>query len=158
MKIDGKLLVISFGSVFLTAFLGSLVTEIGPWYESLKKMQPVIFPPNYIFPIVWTTLFIMIAFSIYYALLKNKNTKTIKILFGINLFLNFLWSYIFFYLHQVVIALGEIIILCISIISLIVVLWKVERKSAYLLIPYFLWVSFAIFLNFMIFRLSMIVS
>ncbi|MBU3896730.1 MAG: tryptophan-rich sensory protein [Nanoarchaeota archaeon] len=148
MKINWKLFIISFGSVFLTAFLGSLVTDIGSWYESVK---PAITPPGYIFPIVWTTLYIMIGFSIYYALRKNKNIKMIKILFGLNLFLNFLWSFIFFYLHQVALALGEIIILWVSILMLIVTLWKTEKKSAYLLIPYLIWVAIASYLNYLIF-------
>jgi len=140
MKIDWKLLIMCFAAVFVVAFLGSLVTDIGPWYDSWKSP---IKPPNFVFPIVWTILFAMIAVSLYLALSKKKHYFRVITVFGVNLALNFLWSLIFFGWKQGEVAFFEIIILWISILVMIISLWKIDKRSALLLIPYLLWVLFA---------------
>ena len=96
-------------------------------------------------------LFFLIALSLYSAWInsKKKEKKIIAIVFGINLFLNALWSYIYFGLRNVNLAFIELILLWISIVSMIYVTYKINKKSSYLLIPYLLWVSFAGILNYL---------
>ena len=145
-RINWKILILSFFVVFLTAYLGSLLTDTGQWYENIK---PSITPPSFVFPIVWNILFILIAISLYFALTSGKNTKLISFLFGINLLLNFLWSFLFFYLKQPSYSLIEIIFLWLSILLLIIYTWNINKTSSYLLIPYLLWVTFATLLNYL---------
>lgn len=138
--------------VYIFAIIGSLLTAgetSSAWYESSK---PATTPPNYVFPIVWNILFVMIALSIFFALTSSKTEKDktkVYSLFAINLILNVIWSLLFFKLKNPSAAFIELIILWFSILALIIGMWKISRVSSYLLIPYFLWVSFAGVLNFL---------
>ena len=147
--IDWKALLTSLGLVCLAAFLGSLFTSPNvnsDWYESIK---PDITPPNYVFPIVWSVLFFLIGLSMYFAWTNSKpeNKKMIAIVFGINLALNIIWSILYFGMKNAAGAFIGLILLWISIIYMILVLRKIDKTSACLLIPYLLWVSFAGILN-----------
>jgi len=113
--------------------------------------RPTITPPNYVFPIVWNILFFLIALSLYFAWTSNKTKKKYKPkiarIFVINLLLNALWSYFFFTLKNPLIALADLILIWITIIAMIYTTKKVSKTSAWLLVPYLLWVSFAGVLN-----------
>jgi tryptophan-rich sensory protein len=148
-RVNWKILIISFLIVAVFASVGSLVTQVDGWYASVK---PSITPPNYVFPIAWTILYIMIAFSLYFVWTNSKKKDKQKIIwaYGINLVLNSLWSILFFGLKSPSWALVNIIFMWFSIIFMIGVCLKIKKKAAYLLIPYFLWVSFATFLNYLI--------
>ncbi|MEM3405781.1 MAG: TspO/MBR family protein [Candidatus Pacearchaeota archaeon] len=137
--------------VFSVAFIGSVFTSSSvktEWYESIK---PGITPPNFIFVIVWNILFFLISLSIYFSWISsNKNEKKIiLIVYGINFFLNILWTFIYFVLKNPLLSFFEIIFLFFSIIILIKVSYKINKVSSYLLIPYFLWIIFASYLNFL---------
>ena len=153
MKVKWKILILCLIIVYLAASVGSIFTggSIGNgWYDSIK---PSITPPNFVFPIVWNILFFLIALSLYFSWIsaKSKNTKkSIAIVFGLNLFFNAFWSFVFFEMQNPVAAFYEIIVLLISIVSMLILTWRINKKSFYLLIPYFLWVCFAWFLNWMI--------
>lgn len=147
MKIQWKVLVVCLIIVYAFAFLGSLFTETGDWYESVK---PTTTPPNWIFPVVWNILFFLIALSLYFIWLKAENKGMIILIYGINLILNFLWSIIFFWMKNPKIAFFELIILWVSIVSMLIFGLKTDKKTFYLIIPYLLWVSFAGILNYMI--------
>ncbi len=145
-------MVFSFLIVFAVAFIGSLFTSPNTdteWYNSIK---PDLTPPNWIFPIVWNILFVLIALSLYFAWTNSKNKKNKKIIisvFGINFILNILWSVLYFGLKNPFAGLIEIFFLWISIMFMIYTTKKINKISAYLLIPYLLWVSFAIILNYL---------
>jgi len=141
-------LLISILIVFLVAFIGSLFTEIGPWYDSIK---PSITPPGWVFPVVWNILFLLIALSLYFNWRKGLNFK-IKLIYSLNFILNILWSYLFFTLKNVKLAFLDLILLEFSIIYLIFLSYKNNKTSAYLLIPYLLWVGFAGILNYLILK------
>jgi tryptophan-rich sensory protein len=146
-----KALIASFAIVFLVASIGSIFTSKSvnsPWYNSIK---PAITPPNYVFPVVWTVLFILIALSLFFSWSESKNKDKGKIaaIFAINLILNALWSLLYFGLKNPLLAFIEMIFLWLSIIAMILALLKISKKSAYMLIPYLLWVSFAAVLNFL---------
>jgi len=153
MKKEGwKILIICFIIVYLVAFIGSIFTSSAvnsQWYSSIK---PSITPPNYVFPIVWNILFFLIAFSLYLAWINSKNKKIktkVAWAFGVNFILNIFWSVFYFYLKNPEFAFFELILLWFSILSMIIITWRINKKSAYLLIPYFLWVTFAGILNYL---------
>ena len=136
---------------YSVAFIGSLFTgenTKSEWYNSIK---PSITPPNYVFPIVWNILFFLITVSLYFAWInsKQKEKKNIVILYGINFILNISWSFLYFTLKNVLFAFIDIIFIWVSILSLIIFTWKIDKKATYALIPYFLWVSFASILNYL---------
>lgn len=141
-----KLLLLSFLSVLLVAYMGGILTDTGEWYESIK---PSITPPGYVFPIAWNIIFFLIFISFYLILVKRNDKRTITA-YTINFVLNVLWSFFFFYLKNPKIAFFELILLEASIVWMIVESWKVDKKAALLLVPYALWVLFAGFLNFLI--------
>ncbi|MFH1421009.1 MAG: TspO/MBR family protein [Candidatus Aenigmatarchaeota archaeon] len=147
-KINWKVLILSFIAVFVVAAIGSSVTTIGAWYESIK---PSITPPNFVFPIAWTTLFILIAISLYFAWTSSnkKEKKNIAVVYGANFVLNITWSALFFSLQNTKAAFVDIIFLWFSIVAMIIVAWKADKRASLMLVPYLAWVSFATLLNFL---------
>ena len=117
--------------------------------------QPFLSPPAWLFPLAWTILYILLGFSSYF-IYKNNNVylyeekeKTL-LLYGIQLVFNFLWSIIFFNMKKYVFAFIWLLLLFGIIIMLMINAKKVSKISYYLLIPYVLWVLFALYLNIMI--------
>jgi len=100
-------------------------------------------------------LFFLIGLSLYFAWMKAKpiQKKLVAEVFAVNLIFNIVWSILYFGLHNVLYAFIEIFILWISIVWMIIVTWKIDKKAAYLLVPYLLWVSFAIILNYLSIKL-----
>jgi len=128
---------------------------IPTWYTKLKK--PSFNPPNWIFGPVWTLLFILMgiaAFLVWRQGFDKKEVKTALGIFIFQLFLNLFWSIIFFGIHNPAVAFTEIISLWSAILALILAFYQISKTSAYLLIPYILWVSFAAYLNYAIWQLS----
>jgi len=138
-------------------FIGSIFTTsaIPTWYSSLEK--PSFNPPNWVFGPVWTTLYTLMGISAYLVWrqgIHNSQVKTALIIFGIQLFLNAIWSPIFFGLRALFAALVVIGILWITILLTIFTFYKVSTIAALLLIPYILWVSFATVLNYSLWALN----
>lgn len=158
MKINNSLkFIISILLCLAAGFIGSLFTtpSISSWYPSLIK--PFFNPPNWIFAPVWTALFILMGVSLFLVWKKGfKKIQSKKALafFSIQLVLNILWSVLFFGLHSPLSALICIILLWIAILLTIITFYKLSRTSAYLMIPYILWVSFASVLNIAIVALN----
>jgi len=153
VKVNWRRLLISLLIVFLAGFIGSYFTYPGiqSWYAGLNK--PAIAPPNWLFAPVWSALYVLMAFSFYFVWNKSKVNNKVLVnecmtLFIIQLVLNSLWSIIFFGLHNISLALVEILVLWSFLFLTIVKFYKIDKKSAYLLIPYILWVSFAALLNY----------
>ncbi len=132
----------------ITAAVGATITDIGPWYLALK--QPDWAPPIWLFGPAWTVIFGLCTISgatAWLAARTRVQAETIIGLFAMNGFLNLLWSFLFFRLHRPDYAALEVGILWSSIAALIVVLWRISRPAAALLLPYLAWVSFAAMLN-----------
>ncbi len=153
MKIKWGVLIASLIIVYLIAGIGSIFTSksiASEWYKSIK---PGITPPSYVFPIVWNLLFFLIALSLYFAWINAKKEKLkIAVVFGINLVLNALWSLLFFKLQNPFYAFVDLILILASIIAMIFITYRINKTSAYLLIPYLLWVSFAGILNYLMIK------
>jgi tryptophan-rich sensory protein len=157
IKIDSKTvlkLVISLVICFFAAGVGSYFTipEIKTWYTQIQK--PSWNPPNYLFGPVWTTLYTLMGISLWLIWVKSEKAKMPILVFFIQLTLNAIWSIIFFNLHNISLALVDIILLFAAIIVTIVSFWKVSKIASILLIPYLLWVGFASCLNYAIYKLN----
>jgi benzodiazapine receptor len=150
-------LVISILVCQLAGFVGSIFTtpSVPTWYATLKK--PTFTPPNSIFGPVWTILFVLMGISMYLIWKRGFQNRDIKIalfIFGAQLVLNILWSFLFFGLRCPSCAFVEIIILWIAIGLTILSFSRISIPAGLLLIPYLLWVSFAAVLNFTIWNLN----
>jgi len=133
--------------VYVIGLSGGVFTDTGPWYQSLRK--PSFTPPNWVIPVVWNILFLLIGLSGGFMYFQSER-RSYFIVYGVNLVLNFLWSLIFFGLKSPAWAFIELIVLWVTIAALIVLAWKRSRAATYLLVPYLTWVSFAGVLNFFI--------
>jgi len=155
MKINWLLLI---GLVILCNLIGSMgsiwTTSDSSWYKQIKK--PSFNPPSWVFGPVWTLLFTLMGIALYFVWsAPASNVRTIALVFfGVQFLFNILWSYLFFGLENPFLALIEIFILLILIIVTGIYFFVVNNYSGYLLVPYFLWVAFASFLNFHIWKLN----
>ena len=132
---------------FSASFIGGLVTISikEPWYSGLIKSNYN--PPDWIFAPVWTTLYLMMTLAIWFFWhTKNRDINTVYIYF-IHIIFNTTWSIVFFGLHQIFLAMIVLVILIIFIIVLILRFKRVNLVSYYLMIPYLLWTTYALFLN-----------
>tara|TARA_B100000941_G_C28495492_1_gene550664 strand:- start:539 stop:1006 length:468 start_codon:yes stop_codon:yes gene_type:complete len=136
-------LTITFSASFIGGFV--TITYKEPWYSQLIKSNYN--PPDWIFAPVWTTLYFMMSVAIWFFWnSKKRDLKTIYIYF-IHIVFNTTWSIVFFALHNIPIALVNLSILVFLIIILILRFRRVNLVSYYLMIPYLLWTSYALFLN-----------
>lgn len=155
-----KKVLIFVGAIVGIELIGSLsgiLSMSGPrgWYQLLEK--PAFNPPAWVFGPAWTFLFFLMAISLSLVLISRKKwsiKKPALIAFAIQLVLNFSWSFFFFYWHSLAGALIEIVLLLVAIVFTIYYSAKVSKTSAYLLIPYLYWVSFATILSYNIWRLN----
>ena len=123
------------------------------WYINLNK--PSFNPPKWIFGPVWTILYIMMGIALGKIWDNRNNNKPLLILFIIQLIFNLAWSPIFFYFQRIDFALYDIILLWMNLFFIILIsLFRKAKIIATLLIPYFLWVSFAAILNLRIYQLN----
>ena len=135
--------------------LGGSLTDIGPWYQALKK--PSWQPPDWAFGPAWTTIFalaVVSAVSAWRATRDSAQRTWIIGLFALNGFLNVLWSTLFFALRRPDWALMEVGFLWLAIALPMVVFWRISRTASLCLLPYLAWVSFAAFLNYTVVRLN----
>jgi tryptophan-rich sensory protein len=143
-----KLIVSLFLPLSVGAIAGMFTSQAVPtWYASLNR--PFFSPPNWVFGPVWTTLYILLGIS-FFLIWKEKASKVRDLaiwVFLIQMLLNFAWSFLFFYFNLIGVALIEIILLWISIALMIYLFYKIKPVTAYMNIPYLLWVSFATILN-----------
>lgn len=115
-----------------------------------NAIKPPLNPPTWLFPIVWTILFLLMGISAYLVYKSDSDdeakTKALTA-YGVQLLINFFWPIIFFNLSAYLFASIWIIILLISIIIMIKLFYDIDRCAAYLQIPYLIWVCFATYLT-----------
>ena len=149
-----KSLIINLAISLGTGILSALITRNSmDNYKSLNL--PKLAPPSILFPIVWTILFILMGISAYiiYESNSNKKQNALKI-YATQLIINFIWPILFFNLNLYLFSFIWIILLWIFILLMINSFKKISNIAAYLQIPYLLWVTFASYLNFMIYYLN----
>lgn len=143
------------GAALLVAVLGALMTDLGPWYANLR--QPAWKPPDWAFGPIWTTIFGLAAAAgvIGWRRLRSRAAReSMLLLFASNGFLNVLWSLLYFRLHRPDWALIEVPLLWLSVLALVVLLWRASRTASSLLLPYLAWVALAALLNWQTVRLN----
>ena len=142
---------LSFMCFLLVTFGASAVGSLStinykePWYSLLNK--PAFNLPDWVFAPVWTTLYLMMTLAIWLFWHSNNRNKNTVYVYLIHLVFNTTWSVVFFVYHNMVLALFILILLIGLIINLILRFKRVNVVSSYLMIPYLLWCSFALFLN-----------
>ena len=137
-----KAAVISITSVVITMVIGSYFTNKNVdtvWYTSIK--HPTLTPPPIVFPIVWSILYALIAWSFYAVLRTSSKHKILIPMYLLNLLLNILWCYLFFARQQPRAALAILAALWVSTVLII------YYQRAWVLILYLMWLTFAMFLN-----------
>lgn len=143
-------LAISLGVGALSGFLAANSMEL---YQSLDK--PPLSPPGWLFPVVWTILFILMGISAYLIYISDSphRESALKI-YTVQLAANFLWSILFFRFEMYLLAFLWLVLLWILILMMIRSFAKVNKTAAYLQIPYLIWVTFAGYLNLGVFLLN----
>ena len=135
--------------------VGGTLTDIGPWYHSLRK--PSWQPPDWLFGPAWMTIFIFVtlaAANAWQTAGYREARQWALALFALNGFLNVMWSVFFFRFRRPDWALLEVALLWLSILMLIFFLWRRSRTASLLLVPYLAWVSFAAALNYEVVQLN----
>lgn len=142
-------------SALLIAGIGGTLTDLGPWYRSLR--QPAWAPPDAAFPIAWTlvlALWALAAVETWRNLVTRAQQETLLGLFALTGLLNIGWSLLFFRLQRPDWALVELVALWLSLVVLAVWCRRHSRLAPWLLLPYVLWVTLAGFLNLAVVRLN----
>lgn len=142
-------------SILIPVIVGAIIggiTSSSMRYSSLVKT--FLAPPNILFPIVWTILYILMGIS--YGILKSKSlvNPEIKFVYYLQLFVNAMWSIIFFTFEWRLFAFIWLIILVLLVIIMIIKFYKQNKIAGILQIPYLLWTLFAAYLNLSIYLLN----
>lgn len=142
-------LIVSILLPLLTGGIAGLFTaqSVTGWYQTLTP--PSFNPPNWIFGPVWTSLYILmgVAFYLIWTSAPSAEKGLAMRIYFVQLLLNFLWSFLFFYFENIRLALIEIVVLWAGILWMISTFRRINPTAAYLNVPYLLWVSFATVLN-----------
>ncbi len=146
-------LALSLGLCFTVGWFGAQF-QPGPWYVQLAK--PFWTPPDAVFAPVWTFLYALMAVAAWLVWRQEGFARGARplVVYGIQLAFNAAWSWIFFGLHRPGLAFGEIVVLWFLIVWTVIEFWRRSRPAGLLLVPYFVWTSFAVALNFTIWRLN----
>lgn len=137
--------------ILLITFGIALLPTIFINFDTDSLVKPLLFPPKILFPIVWTILYFLMSISLY---LSSKYNKTLNKVYGIQLILNSLWSPLFFMFKTYLFSTIELLILIIFVAIMIEEMKQENKLSAYLQIPYFIWLLFALYLNVSIYILN----
>lgn len=140
LKVNPKINAITL--VLLTLIVGSLAstnTGTDTWYLGLVKSN--LNPPGYVFGIVWPILYLLMGITIW------RTYSVIKNLFYVQLFLNAIWSWLFFSFHLPLIALLDIWLLIFINLKILLLISKEDKLAAFLFAPYIMWLFFASYLN-----------
>lgn len=148
-KIDFKKLVVSFSIIAILVLISMIFTKgTMDFYKEIIK--PDIAPPAILFPIVWTVLYTIIAITLY----RFIDDKGVRNLILVNLFINIIWPILFFRFKLILFSIFWLILIIISLILLLLKIYKKDKVYAYLNLPYLLWLFFALYLNLMIYMLN----
>jgi benzodiazapine receptor len=122
-------------------------TSVDTWYQALEK--PPFNPPDWVFAPVWTALYILMGIAAWrvWRLRSFVNSGKALSTFAVQLGLNLAWSFLFFGLQRIDLALGEIFILLIAIIVNTIMFLRIDRLAGLMFVPYVVWVTYATILN-----------
>lgn len=153
MKIAWKKLILCLAVPLGVGGLSAFVTQAGmEAFQMLNK--PTLTPPEWLFPLVWTVLYILMGLGSYLVLTSGKPGRTALAVYGLQLVFNFLWSVFFFGLGWYLFSFFWLIFLWLLIFAAMLLFRKSSRTAGWLMLPYLLWVAFAGYLNFSIYLLN----
>ena len=155
MKIDWKRLLINLGIPLAVGGLASLLSGGMGDYTTLN--QPPLSPPGWIFPVVWSVLYLLMGYGAYRVQVSGKDPAAIKKatrLYGLQLLLNFLWPIVFFGFGWYLVAFFLLVGLWVAIYLTIRSFSGIDELAGDLLLPYILWVTFAGYLNLGVYLLN----
>jgi tryptophan-rich sensory protein len=134
---------------FCIAISGSIATQhsVGGWYVTLQKASWT--PPTWVFPPVWSILYVMIAVSGWLVFISPKSLQRDRtlLIYFLQLGLNGAWSFLFFYFKSPILSLIDLSLLVVLIEATFRIAWPISKKAVYLLVPYFVWTLYALSLN-----------
>lgn len=121
--------------------------SVDGWYQALNRSS--LTPPGYVFGFVWPILYVMLAVVGWYIWDSKESVDLVQIrkIYIFQMFLNWSWTPVFFNLHMMGLSVLMIALMIITTLFLMIQLWGKERFSSALLLPYFMWLSFAFYLN-----------
>ena len=151
-KVNYKLLAVC---ILVPLILGTIAGLSSSSFISYKEIiKPSFAPPGFIFPIVWTILYILMGISSYLILTdKNKNDKAIKI-YIIQLVINIIWPILFFGLKWYFVSFAWLLLLIYAVLQMILEFYPINKAASLLQLPYLLWIIFAGILNLWIYFLN----
>ena len=142
-------LIVFLALCLLVSGIGGAVTatSVGTWYQALLK--PPFNPPDWVFAPVWTTLYVLMAVAGWRVWRRAgfELGRQALVVFAMQLGLNLAWSFLFFGLRRLDLAMVEIFVLLVAIIANTVLFWKIDRLAGAFFAPYVLWVAYAALLN-----------
>ena len=148
-KVDVKLLVKCIAIPLLVGAVSAFISKGGmKVFESVDK--PPLSPPGWVFPVVWTILYILMGISAYLVLTSGAKEEQIyraMSIFGYQLAVNFLWPTFFFNFRWYLFSFLWLVLLWMLVLGMIVRFWRIDKRAAYMNIPYFVWLAFAGYLN-----------
>ena len=153
-KIDFKVLIISILIPNILGFIGEIIGNASKGFDNIIK--PSFTPPSIVFPIAWTILYILMGISSYIIYKSEENNikkESLKI-YLLQLILNSSWTFFFFKLNYFLFSTFLILIILILVLIMIYKFYKINKLSAYLQIPYTLWLTFALILSYNVFLLN----
>lgn len=153
-RFDLKRLATYLGISLGVGFLSGILSMMG--MDTFKQANtPPLTPPDFLFPIVWTILFILMGISSYIISSSDSLEKSTALaVYGLQLVVNFFWPLLFFGMGAYLFSFIWIILLWLLIIVMIKLFWNISKPAALLQIPYLLWVTFAAYLNFGVYILN----
>lgn len=155
-KFNLKRFLISIAIPLIVGGLSAFITK-GDMDLYSEINQPAFAPPGWIFPVVWSVLYTLMGISLYFVWNSNatyNDKRRAYIFFGVQLFLNFIWSPIFFGMQYFLLAFIVLIFMWFFTLGMILSFCKISRVAGFLQIPYLLWLTFAGYLNFAIYLLN----
>lgn len=148
-KMDKKLLIICIALPLLVGALSALLTrESMMLFASVRK--PPLSPPGWLFPVVWTILYVLMGIASYLVLASGDSKEEIGKALNVYLYqllVNFLWSTWFFNFQWYLFAFFWLVLLWVMILVTTVRFYRISKPAGYLMVPYLLWVTFAGYLN-----------
>lgn len=154
LKINIKKLLFFIAIPLLIGILASVICKNDfKLFQSINK--PPLSPPAWLFPLIWSILYILMGISSYSVYLTQHSVATTcMIIYFIQLFANFIWTILFFKFKQYLFSFLWIILLLFTITKMTICFYSVDKKSGILQIPYIAWVCFASYLNIAIYYLN----
>ena len=151
MKLNYKKLLISIGIPLVLGFIVGMISGSGKGYSGV--IQPSFAPPGWLFPVVWTILYILMGIGDYLVKESEGTNKSLEI-YKLQLAVNLIWSFLFFTFKWYLISFLWIILLIVLVVKMIREFNSINSKAGKLQIPYLLWIIFAGILNFSIYILN----